>query len=458
MDRFPFPRSLGRFAAAAFLATLMLPLACAVAQEAEALEDPIPEEILEGDIRIGLKLIAEEGLDSPVYLTHADDDSGRLFVVDQVGTIRILQDGELLEQLFLDISDRLVDLREGFDERGLLGLAFHPGFADPSSPGHLKLYTFSSQPVQEGEADFSVPMPEGVPFNNQSVITEWQVPSVDANKVDTSSRREIMRVNDPQFNHNGGMLAFGPDGMLYASFGDGGAANDVGPGHVEGGNGQHPRNIFGTIIRIDPLGRTGRKSENGQYTIPDDNPFVGEDKEALDVVWAYGLRNAWRFSFDRESGRLVAADVGQGRIEEVDVIERGGNYGWRIKEGTFFFNPEGGDVSRTPWPGTPPHGELIDPVVQYDHDEGLSITGGYVYRGDAVPALQGLYVFGDWKAPEGEEGRLFYADLSSGEIHEMIIGKDDRSLGTYLSGFGEGQNGELYLLTNQESEIGRAHV
>ena len=410
------------------------------------LDDPIPGPIEKGTIRIELETIAM-GLAAPVLLTHAGDGTGRLFVVDQPGQIRIIADGVLLKRPFLDVADRLVPLgffgthhpSTDFDERGILGLAFHPGFADSQSAGYQKIYTYTSEPADE-PSDFTVVLPPGADFDHQSVIAEWSTDVGDADVIDPSSRREIMRIDEPQFNHDGGMLAFGPDGYLYISLGDGGAANDTADGHGDDGNGQDPGNVLGTILRIDV---DASDSANGAYGIPVDNPFVA-DAGVADEIYAYGFRNPWRFSFDSVSGDLIVGDVGQDLIEEIDIVTSGGNYGWNLKEGTFKFDPATGTVTDD-LAGLP--AGLIDPVAQYDHDEGTTVIGGFVYRGADIPELTGKYVFGDFSSGfSTPDGRLLYADPADWEIKEFVLGLDDRKVGLYVKAFGVDASGELYLL------------
>ncbi len=410
------------------------------------LDDPIPEPIEKGTIRIEVETIAM-GLTAPVLLTHAGDGTGRLFVVDQPGQIRILQDGVLLKRPFLDVADRLVPLgffgthhpSTDFDERGILGLAFHPGFADSESAGFQKIYTYTSEPV-DLPADFTVVLPPGAVFDHQSVITEWSTDVGDPDVIDPSSRREVMRIDEPQFNHDGGMLAFGPDGYLYISLGDGGAANDVADGHGDDGNGQDPGNVLGTILRIDV---DASDSANGAYGIPEDNPFVA-DAGAADEIYAYGFRNPWRFSFDSVSGDLIVGDVGQDLIEEIDIVTSGGNYGWNLKEGTFKFDPSTGTVTDD-LVGLP--AGLVDPVAEYDHDEGTTVIGGFVYHGAGIPELAGKYVFGDFSSGFfAPDGRILYADPADWAIKEFVLGLDDRKLGLYVKAFGVDASGELYLL------------
>ncbi len=246
-----------------------------------------------------------------------------------------------------------------YDERGLLGLAFDPRFERNGL-----LYTFTSE-NPASSPDFTT-QPGVRPAGGQAVTAKWRVRNRSAEHpvVDPSSRRELMRIDKPQFNHNGGEIGFGPDGKLDIAVGDGGAADDQGPGHVPGGNAQSlaPDNVLGKVLRIDPR---GHNAANRQYGIRRSNPFVG--RASADEIWAYGFRNPYRFSFDSRSGQLVVGDVGQNDIEEVDVVNPGRNYGWPVKEGSFLFD-NGGDgagfvTQRSP--GVP--AGLVDPVLEYDH-------------------------------------------------------------------------------------------
>jgi glucose/arabinose dehydrogenase len=410
--------------------------ATVAAQNPQLILNPIETPIPKGPVQIELESVAT-GLTSPVLLIPAPDKSDRLLIVDQAGQIRIVQAGKLLPDPFLDVTDRLVNLDTKFDERGLLGLAFDPGFNDAKSPGYRRLFTYVSEKLDESaKSDFPDPhlKPNEKP-NHQAVIASWKVSS-DSNRVDPASRTEIFRLDKPQFNHNGGMIAFGPDGFLYIGFGDGGAGNDLGPGHnPETGNGQDPNVALGKILRIDV---NGKDSANGKYGIPKDNPYVKGG--GLKEIYAIGLRNPYRFSFDGDT--LWVGDVGQNRLEWVHRVERGKNYGWRLKEGTFKFNKTGlieKDTSGLP-------AGLIDPVLQYDHDEGTSVIGGFVYRGKKRPDLVGKYVFGDYDSPKPSQGRLFYGDLNTKEIREFKIGNDDRELGFLLKGMGRDNDGEIYAL------------
>ncbi len=410
-----------------------------VARVSADLTDPIPQPIAKGSIAIELKPIAT-GLVSPDRLIPAPDGSNEQFVVEQTGQIRVIQNGMLQSTPLLDMSSQIVPLMPSYDERGLLGVAFDPGFTDPTSPGFHKFYTQSTQPVN-GTADFTVPMPPNTPFNAQTVIQEWTVSSQNPSVVDPNiPPREIMRIDKPEFNHNGGTIAFGPDKDLYIGLGDGGGANDVGVGHNPTiGNAQDTSVALGKMLRIDVH---GNNSANHQYGIPADNPFVHGG--GLPEIYADGLRNPYSFSFDKATGNLILGDVGQNNVEEIDRIVNGGNYGWHIKEGTFLFNPVTGGVTANS-PGSP--AGLSDPLAEYDHGEGIAVIGGFVYHGSAIPQLDGKYVFGDLsRSFAAPEGRLFYADLDSGLIQELQIGLNDRALGMFVKGFGEDANGELYVL------------
>ena len=399
--------------------------------------DPIAERIPKGDITIELKTVAD-GMVSPLGMAVPDDGSGRLFVYDQVGLVWVVTSAGRLPTPLLDLRTRLMNLSGAYDERGLLGLAVHPNFAQ-----NPLLYTYTSEP-NSGPADFPSTLPVGATNNHQSVIAEWRLNPAATNRVDPATRREVLRIDEPQSNHNGGTMRFGPDGLLYVSLGDGGQADDQGNGHSPGGNGQDTTNILGSVIRIDV---NGSNSANGKYGVPTDNPFVGVP--GVDEIYAYGLRNPFSFSFDRGSGLLYLGDVGQNKVEEVDIIQKGGNYGWNLKEGSFYFDPNGagaGYVTTVPVRPVPP--DLIDPIAQYDHDDGTAVIGGAVYRGSQLPGLAGRYVFGDWGIFGSPSGRLYYLDANSA-IKELRIGLEDRPLGLYLKGFGEDAAGELYIFASE---------
>jgi glucose/arabinose dehydrogenase len=336
------------------------------------------------------------GLNLPVGLESSGDGTGRLFVIEQAGTIRIIQNGNLVPGTpFLDISARVT----AGGEQGLLGLAFHPNFAV--------------------NGRFFVYYTRGVSPNFEIVISEFTRAS--ANQGDPNSERPLLVVSHPTFaNHNGGQLAFGPDGFLYMGLGDGGGGGDP------NGNGQNLRTLLGKMLRIDV---DSTPPQGQQHAIPADNPFASGG--GLPEIWAYGLRNPWRFSFDQSTGRHFCADVGQGNFEEVDLIAKGGNFGWNVMEGTHCFPPGTASCSTV---------GLILPITEYGHDVagGISVIGGFVYRGAAIPGLVGTYVFGD---------------LSSGNVwglRQDSQGNWQRTLALThtltVSSFGRDAANELYLV------------
>ncbi len=417
------------------LALLIVSLAIASAARGQSpLGDPF---------QVGLREMAA-GLTAPVALAEPPDGSRRLFIVDQIGLIRVLMPGgQLLAEPFLDLRDRIVPLQANFDERGLLGLAFHPDYAENG-----RFFVFYSAPLRDGA-------PAG--WNCTSHISEFLVTAA-PNRADPDSERILLQVDKPQFNHNGGTIAFGHDGKLYISLGDGGGANDVGLGHVEdwypdnaGGNGQDiTDNLLGSILRIDV-------DRGAPYAIPPGNPFVG--REGLDEIWAYGFRNPYRISFD--GIRLFAGDAGQGLWEEVSLVVKGGNYGWNVKEGTHCFDAEEPAVSPDECPGTAPGGvPLRDPVIEYanannpDGGLGLVVVGGHVYRGSQLPQLRGRYVFGDWSRSFSEpDGTLLVATpRKTGRLWRIqelrVQGRPGGRLGHFILGFGRASSGEVYVLTS----------
>lgn len=412
------------------------------------IDDPIPGAIPLGSTEIQL-LPSASNLAAPLWATNSPNDTTTLYIVDQQGQIIKLDLATGNQSVYLDLSTLLVPLGafgpDSFDERGLLGLAFHPDFA---SNGFL--YTYTSQPLA-GAADYST-MPVGTLANHQSVVTEWNDPdpSDPGIPVNPASARELLRVDEPQFNHNAGALVFDNNSLLYIAFGDGGGADDVDGQDFVGapmtghgtGNGQDPSNPLGSILRIDPL---GSNSSNGNYGIPPSNPFIGVAGH-LEEIFAYGFRNPFRMSIDSISGELWVADVGQNDLEEINIVTAGANFGWNLKEGSFFFDANGnadGFVSNED-PGVP--AGLVDPVAEYDHDEGIAVIGGFVYHGNRHPGLQGRYVFGDFGAFGGSGGRLFYLDPNNAIQEFGIFGRTE--LGESLNGFGVDGNNEIYVLSN----------
>lgn len=448
-----------------------LALACVAAAQAQP-RDLLPS-ITRGNIALDLVPVAT-GLSAPDYGISAPGDASRLYVVEQGGQMRVLLNGVLQPGSALDISSRLSGAfvpTNANDERGLLGLAFHPDFNKAGAAGFRTLYTFNTEPIAPGTTP-TYAAPNGAAQGYKTVVSEWKMPT--PGLVDPASRREVISFGKNANNHNGGTIAFGSDGYLYLALGDGGNANDVGPSHIEpGGNAQNPTTPLGKMLRFDPLnpaltaGSANAISGNGQYRIPDNTRANTNIASAVPEEYARGFRNPYRFSVDRgdaqgvNRGRIIVADVGQANIEEINLLVPGGNYGWAIKEGDFLFNrsPGGSLGTGARSPGSP--AGLIDPIsgplgtLEYDHQDGISITGGFVYRGSAIPELFGKYVFGDLALHPGNpraDGRLFYGDLVTGEIKEFLLPQFANGFlpnGLTVHGFGEDASGELYaLVTN----------
>ncbi len=338
---------------------------------------------------VGLETVAS-GFDRPLFVTHAGDD--RLFVVEKGGTIRVVVDGVTGDQPFLDITDRV---GSSSSEQGLLGLAFAPNYADSGL-----FYVYYTD------------------LNGNTVVSRFSTPD-DAGIAEPASEEIILAQDQPAPNHNGGMLAFGPDNYLYIGLGDGGNQGDP------NGNGQRLDTWLGKILRleVDPEYTGGEP-----YGIPEDNPFVG-DSDALPEIWAYGLRNPWRFSFDRETGDLWVGDVGQNEYEEVSVLavdEGGANLGWNIVEGPDCYAEPDCDVS-----------EFHQPVFSYNRSGGCSVIGGYVYRGEQFADIFGVYVLADYCS-----GLIWGGGLDAAS--ELVF-SEPLETGLNISSFGEGEDGEVYL-------------
>jgi glucose/arabinose dehydrogenase len=387
---------------------------------------------------ITLKRVAR-GIANPTAMAIPDDGKNALFVTTQTGSVVVIDNGTLLDKPFLDISDKLVSLIPFYDEAGLLGIAFHPDYAEN---GRFFLYYNAEVP------------PEYSGYHSFARISEFHVSADDPYTADPASETVVLEVPKPQPNHNGGQIAFGPDGCLYAGLGDGGGANDTGFGHTEDiGNGQDPSNLLGSIIRLDV-------SVPGKPSIPSDNPFAGNESGVREEIYAYGFRNPWRFSFD-SAGRLFCGDVGQSLYEEISIVEAGGNYGWNIKEGGSCFNPQNASRPLDQCPDTGYRGEpLIDPVIAYSRPgsetvlTGRSVIGGYVYEGDAIEQLQGSYVFGDWsKSFIVPTGQVFVSRETAQGTWDtavagiMLDGEKRGDLNRFLLSFGRDAGGELYLMT-----------
>lgn len=355
----------------------------------------------------GLELALEStasGLFRPLEAVHAGDGSGRLFIAEQGGQIRIWDDGQLLPRPFLDLTS----LVSCCGERGLLALAFHPEYR---TNGY-----------------FYVGLTDDV---GDTVIARYSVSAGDPNVANPSSALTILEVAQPASNHNNDHLAFGPDGYLYIAMGDGGSGSSA--------RGQDLTSLLGKILRIDPNGDDFPTEPNRNYAIPPDNPFVG-DPSARDEIWAYGLRNPWRHSFDRELGDLWIGDVGARSVEEIDLQPAssagGENYGWALMEGTTCFNP----------PVDCNDGSLTLPVLEYSHSFGCAVTGGYRYRGDREPGLRGVYIYGDFCF-----GTIWgTVPRCDGEWESQVL----LDSGLSISSFGEDQGGEVYV-TDLDNNNGR---
>jgi glucose/arabinose dehydrogenase len=342
----------------------------------------------------------------PITLTHANDDSNRIFVATQRGAIHVFENSPSASQtkLFLDITSKVHDWRKD-NEEGMLGLAFHPNYK--------KNGQFFVSYTSEAEL-------------HTSIISRFSVSKRDPNLADPDSEQIVIKIPQPFANHNGGSIAFGPDGYLYIGLGDGGHRND------ELRNGQNLETWMGSILRIDVGGQDGDRG----YAIPKDNPFV-DRPQAKPEIYAYGFRNIWRLSFDRKTGSLWAGDVGQDLWEEIHIVRRGGNYGWNSREGSYAFGNAQYEVSDEP----------IDPVWEYDHRTGKSITGGFVYRGSRLPALQGHYLYADYVS--GRIWALHYDEAAGKVVKNWRIPSTPMA----MLAFGEDAAGEVYCLV--ESGNGR---
>lgn len=409
-------------------------------------EDFVPE--------IGLEVVAD-GLTAPMVAVSPDDGTGRLFIVDQTGLVWILDsNGTLLDQPFLDVRDKMVTLGRGYDERGLLGIAFHPDFENNG-----RVFAFYSAPLRDNA-------PEG--WNCTNRVSQFNVSDDNPNVADTGSEKILMEIDKPQMNHNGGLIAFGPDGYLYIPTGDGGGANDNGTGHTPGiGNAQDMTKVLGKILRIDVDSTTEGKA----YGIPEDNPFL-DNSSIPPEIYAYGLRNPAFISFDRATGALFVGSAGQELFEPVYIVVRGGNYGWRIREATHCFDPDNPRVPPRSCATTGSDGKpLIGPIVELGHDVGEVVVGGYVYRGDAIPELQGRYIFGDWSGDESANRTLLVATPPSGFNWNMTSADNltqsdvrmwditvlrvpenpGQGVGSIVRGFGEDADGEVYIMASNQS-------
>lgn len=341
----------------------------------------------------------------PLTINGGGDGTNRLFVGRQPGTIHVFPNEPSVESMetFLDIRDRL-HFNPPENEEGLLGVAFHPKYAEN---GEFFVY-YTAKYASDAE--------------RRSVISRFHVSKDDPNRADPDSEEVILEIPQPYWNHNGGTIVFGPDGYLYVGLGDGGKGGDP---HE---NGQNLNTLLGKILRID----VDHKDPGLAYAVPKDNPFAGQpDKRG--EIWCYGIRNVWRIAFDSKTDQLWAADVGQDIWEEIDLIERGGNYGWNLREGKHPFGPSGSEA----------RDDLVEPIWEYHHNVGKSITGGNVYRGKAVPELEGAYLYADWVT--GQVWALWY-DEAAGHV---TANRTIQPKGFPVMTFGEDDAGEVYFATQE---------
>jgi glucose/arabinose dehydrogenase len=338
----------------------------------------------------------------PIVLTHAGDGSNRVFVAIQQGTIHVFPNDQKADktQVFLDIQAR-VTYDDKQNEEGLLGLAFHPQYKKNGE--FFVFYTIKAGPNK-----------------HINIVSRLRVSKDDPNKADPASEEEILRLEHKFWNHDGGTICFGPDGYLYIATGDGGLANDP------DNNAQNLNSLLGKVLRID----VDRKDGDKKYAIPEDNPFV-DRKDARPETWAYGLRNIWRMAFDKKTGALWAGDVGQNLYEEIDIIVKGGNYGWKLREGLHPFSPK----------GVGPRKDLIEPIWEYHHSLGVCIIGGSVYRGVRLPELDGAYLYADYIT--GKVWALRYDDAAK----RVVANRPIRTPGLPILSFGEDERGEVYVMT-----------
>ena len=419
--------------------------------------------------RIGLKLLSE-GFTAPNSLVSMPDGSGRKLVSDQAGFIYVLgADGQKLEKPFLNLQSKMIELGKGMEERGLLGFALHPQFKT-----NRKFYVVYSAPRRDTAPE---------KWDHTERLSEFQASPQDATVAVPDSERVILDIDEPDWNHNSGRIAFGPDGFLYWTVGDGGAPNDVGDpargrGHPPEGNAQNLQTLLGKVLRID--------IDNGSpYGIPKDNPYA-DGKKGRPEIYAYGLRNPWGMSFDRGGKHdLIVTDVGQDRWEEINVIVNGGNYGWRLREGFDGFDPKSTKTAPTNAATVGADGKaFVDPVYVYKtlrgnrpvpESYGVTITGGFVYRGKAFPELAGKYIFADWsKSMAVADGTLLVATRTEPKNQATIetlkrkgfnvveSANSERwtaqplalkefpegRIKAFIWALGEDEEGELYVLTN----------
>jgi glucose/arabinose dehydrogenase len=346
-------------------------------------------------------------LQSPLDMAFAAN--GDILVAEQTGKIRLVKNGKLMSDPVLDIQSKLVNINMGFDVRGILGFTIHPKFST-----NRKVYLFYCAP------------PTALKSDHKDVVAEYTL-SANSTKVDPNSGRIIFTADEPGQGNNGGCIRFGPDGYLYVSMGDGGGGGDK---HGPIGNGQNLNTLLGKILRINV-------NSDSTYTVPKDNPFVGK-ADVRPEIWAYGLRNAWRFSFNKATKQLFTSDVGESTWEEMDIIEKGANYGWRITEGNHCFNPK----LNCDFTG------ITKPIAEYDHHNGVCVIGGYVYNGKQLPAITGKYFFADWTGP------IYYIEKTGDAWQRGKVTLQNYPANLKITSWGEDPSGEMYVITTPDTSPG----
>lgn len=372
----------------------------------------IPQGILEKErSEVILELLTSD-LESPVAFSPAKG-SEDFYIAEQKGLIKIFSNGEIKKFPLLDLRKKLAGMHRFYSEKGLLGIAFHPKYDE-----NRKFYAFYSTDLDKSSVD------------HKMTLSEFQTSLANPDKALMQSEKVILEIEQPEANHNGGTIVFGNDGMLYIGSGDGGGAGDR---HGKEGNGQNLNTHLGKILRIniDTI-------DTETYKIPSDNPFL--KKNALPEIYAYGLRNPWKFSFDRTTGRLFLGDVGQERIEEINIIEKGKNYGWKIMEGNLCYDPPEDCSTR----------DLEPPIYSYTHKEGVSVIGGYVYRGNRKSYYYGKYIFADWS------GKIFFLSETNKvwSAQEIKVQNKETFQWKFINSFGEDNKGNLYILTQEKASPG----
>ncbi|QDT00669.1 PQQ-dependent sugar dehydrogenase [Adhaeretor mobilis] len=369
------------------------------------------EQAVSTELNVGFEPVFNgHAFERPIALDHAGDGSGKLYVMGQLGTVEVLDGPEDdSPEMLLDITERVLFLKNE-NEQGLLGIAFHPKFADN---GQFFLY-YNPRPTDEDS-------------RRRTVVSRF---TVENGKADPASEELLLTIEQPYWNHNGGTLRFGPDGMLYIAVGDGGKFDDP---HDHG---QNPKTLLASVLRIDVDHRSTVDGKKLPYAIPSDNPFADKPEQGRGEVWAYGLRNVWRMEFDAKTGELWAGDVGQNVWEEIDILEAGKNYGWNVREGKHALEKQKGVPPTKPREGD----ELVEPVWDYHHDIGKSITGGHIVRCKSLPQLDGMYLYADYIS-----GSIYALDYDR-EANEVRKNHILREKGLPVTSFGHDAQGESYFM------------